>query len=220
MLRSTDLLQEPAVRASYIESADAHHPGSPRPPSPSRRRFIHHRADPIQAHGHTTRSVPPTCPFSGSRGVNSGHSCHFSAYTCRSALVQVRPLIAARPSKLAMRVELRASQPHVSAEYPRVPKSAITGGRPRLIVDNCGLAHRRSTRLTGAVAAAFPNSPYGFDFFLLFIYAVSPYVYAPASQPALGGYGHTRWPPRRCGRTRGGSLWQWLGTRHSSILEK
>jgi hypothetical protein len=68
-----------------------------------------------------------------------------------------------------MRVELRASQPHVSAEYPRVPKSAITGGRPRLIVDNCGLAHRRSTRLTGAVAAAFPNSPYGFDFFLLFI---------------------------------------------------
>jgi hypothetical protein len=46
--------------------------------------------------------VPPACPFSGSRGVNSGHSRHPVPSTRRSALAQLSPLIVTRSSKLGL----------------------------------------------------------------------------------------------------------------------
>ena len=56
--------------------------------------------DPFERHARKTRlplwqGVPPACPFSGSPGVNSGHSCQLQAYTRRSALVLASALIAA-----------------------------------------------------------------------------------------------------------------------------
>jgi hypothetical protein len=60
--------------------------------------------------------VPPACPFPGSSAVNNGHSCHPSPYTRRPALGLVRTLIAARPSKLAMRKGFRAAVVPASAE--------------------------------------------------------------------------------------------------------
>jgi hypothetical protein len=53
--------------------------------------------------------VPPACPLPGSSGVNNGHSCHLPPGTRRSASAQVRALIAARPSKLGLRISVPAT---------------------------------------------------------------------------------------------------------------
>ncbi len=55
--------------------------------------------------------VPSACPFSGSRGVNSGHSRHLFASTRRSAYCRSAHLIVARSPKLAMRVRFPSPAP-------------------------------------------------------------------------------------------------------------
>jgi hypothetical protein len=72
--------------------------------------------------------VPPRVPLLGSRGVNSGHSCHLPAYTRRSALVLVRILIAARSSKLAMRVRFRSPAPRILAGRRSGQRQPDNGG--------------------------------------------------------------------------------------------
>jgi hypothetical protein len=77
--------------------------------------------------------VPPACPFSGSRGVNNGHSYHPLTYTRRLTSVLVRALIAARSSKLAMRVRFPSpAPPHPPAET--VPPPPDHGGPPSWVV--------------------------------------------------------------------------------------
>jgi hypothetical protein len=70
-----------------------------RPASVNRKASLSPTEDETHVFG---RARAPACPFSRSRGVNSGHSCHVPTLTRRSALALVRTLIAARSSKLAM----------------------------------------------------------------------------------------------------------------------
>jgi hypothetical protein len=63
----------------------------------------------ISSGASTTHSRPdraaraPACPFSRSLAVNSGHSCHLPSGT-QVGILLIRVMIAARSSKLAMRI--------------------------------------------------------------------------------------------------------------------
>jgi hypothetical protein len=80
--------------------------------------------------------VPSAWPFSGSRGVNSGHSPHLQPGTRRSALVHVSTLIAARSSKLGFRGDLPGHRgvPAGGGDSPLTLRARAGGGGRRQAV--------------------------------------------------------------------------------------